>query len=181
MKICEKKIEVVCDCGASVPCRRPLSHDELEQTHKLDPTPCLTKLRAANGLPIEIKGVVRVLVVIGPKSYVHDFCVVQKSEADCLLGLDFLESNNCDQLFFCILQMDSHSFVPICHKQFEDGHDNVFRVISTETLSVPSGHTRIFLVHIPNWKRPSIQVCTQFEPKDKFKPNNEVSAPTIFF
>ena len=111
MKICEKKIEAVCDCGASVSCLSPSIYDESKQTHKLDPKPCLRKLKAANGLPIEVKGVVRLPVVIGPKSYEHDFCVLDKSEADCLLGLDFLETNKCDPLFSCMkLKLDSNSF-----------------------------------------------------------------------
>ena len=182
MKICEKKIEAVCDCGASVSCLSPLIYDQLKQTHKLDLKPCLRKLRAANGLPIEIKGVVRVTVVIGPKSYEHDFCVLDKSEADCLLGFDFLETNKCDPLFSRIkLKLDSNSFAALCHKQFEHGHDNVSRVISTEPLSVPRGHSRIIPAHIPNWKRPPIQVCALFEPKDKFEPNNEVSARNVLF
>ena len=181
MKICEKKIESVCDCGASVSCLSLLIYDELKQTHKLDRRPCLRKLGAASGLPIEVKGVVRLPVVIGPKSYEHDFCVLDKSEADCLLGLDFLETNECDPLFSCMkLKLHSNSFVPLYHKQFERGHDNVFRVISTETLSVPADHTIINLAHIPNWKRPPLQVCALFEPKDKFEKNTEVSAPNVF-
>ena len=182
MKICEKKTEAVCDCGASVSCLSPLIYDQLKQTHKLDPKLCLMKLRAANGLPIEVKGVVRVPVVIGPKSYEHDFCVLDKSEADCLPGLDFLETNKCYPLFSCMkLKLDSNSFVPLYQKQFEYGHDDVFRVIPTETLTVPPGHTRIIPAHIPNWRRPPIQVWALFEAKDKFEPNYEVSAPNVLF
>ena len=178
MKNCEKKIEAVCDCGASVSCLSLLIYDQLKQTHQVDLKPCLKKLRAANCLPIEVKVVVRVPVVIGPKSYEHDFCVLDKSEADCLLGLNFLETNKCDQLPSCMkLKLDSNSFVPL----FDYGQDNVFRAISTETLSVPPGHTRIIPAHIPNWKQPPIQVCALFEHKDKFEPNNEVSAPNVFF
>ena len=47
--------------------------------------------------------------------------------------------------------------------------------------SVSPGHTRIIPAHIPNWKRPPIQVCALFEPKDKFEPNNEVFAPNVLF
>ena len=68
----------------------------------------------------------------------------------------------------------------MCHKEFDYGDDNVFRIISTETLSVPPGHTRIIPAHKLNGKRPPIQVCALFEPKDKFEPNNEVSAPNVF-
>ena len=154
----------------------------MKQTHKLDLKPCPRKLKAANGLPIEVKGVVRLPLVIGLKSYEHDFCVLDKSEADCLLGLDFLETNKCDPLFSCMkLKLDSNSFVPLYHKQFDYGNDNVFRVISTETLSVPPGHTRIIVAHIPNWKRPPIKVCALFEPRDNFESNIEVSAPNVVF
>ena len=180
MKNCEKKIEAVCDCGASVSCLCPLIYNELKLTHKLDLNAGLRKLRAAN--PIEVRGVVRVYVVIGRKSYEHDFCVLDKSEADCLLGLDFLETKKRDPLLSCMkLQIHSNSFVPSYHKKFEYGHDNVFRVISTETLSVPPGHTRIIPAHIPNRKRPPLKVCAVFKPKDKFEPNNEVSAPNALF
>ena len=79
------------------------------------------------------------------------------------------------------LKLDSNSFVPLYHKQFEYGHDNVFCVISTETLSVPRGRSRIIPTHLPNWKWPPIQVCALFEPKDKFEPNNKVSEPIVLF
>ena len=182
MKNCEKKIKAVCDCGASVSCLSPLIFDELKQAHKLDLKPCLRKPRFANGLPIEVKSFVRVPVVIGPKSYEHDSCFLYKSEADYLLGLDFFETNECDPLFSCMkLKLDSNTFVPLYLKQFEYGRDIFFRVIVTEKLSVPPGHTRIIPAHIANWKRPPIQVCALFEHKDKFEPNNEVSAPNVLF
>ena len=154
----------------------------MKQTHKLNLKQCLRKLRAGNGSPIEVKGVVRAPVVIELKAYEHDFCVLDKSEADCLLGLDFLDINKFDPLFSCMkLKLDSNSFVPLYHKQFSYGNDEFFEVISTETLSVPPGHTRILPAHIPNWKRPPIQICAILEPKDKFQPNNDVSAPNVLF
>ena len=48
---------------------------------------------------------VRLPVVIGPKSYEHDFCVLDESEADCLIGLDFLET---------IVKLFIYLFVKIC-------------------------------------------------------------------
>ena len=78
-----KKIDTVCDCGASVSCLSPHIYDALQQTHKLNLKQCRRKLRAPNGSPIEVKGVVRVPVTIGQKSYEHDSCVLDKSETDC--------------------------------------------------------------------------------------------------
>ena len=170
MKFCEKKNEAVCDCVASDSCLSPFIYDDLKQTHKLDLKPCLTKLRATNCVSIKVKGVVRVLVVFGPKFFEQVFFVLDKSEADCLLGLDYLETKKCDPLFSCMkLKLDSNSFAPLYRKQYKYGHDIVFRVISTETHSVPPGHTRVIPTHIPNWKQPPIQVCVLFEPKTNLK------------
>ena len=52
------------------------------------------------------------------------------------------------------LQLHSNSFVPLYHKQFDYGHDNVFPAFSSDTLSVPPGDTRIIPAHVPNRKRP---------------------------
>ena len=92
MKNCGKKTEAMFDCGASVSSHSLYIYDELKQTHKRELKLCHRKLRAANGLPIEVKGVMRVPVEIGPKSCEDDFCVLDKSQADCMLGLDFLET-----------------------------------------------------------------------------------------
>ena len=100
---------------------------------------------------MDVKNVVHVPVIIVPKSYELDYCAIDKSEADCLLSLDFFESNKSYLLFSCmILQLDSHSFVPLCHKQFNYGHDKVFRVVSTETLSIPPVHTKIIREYTAN-------------------------------
>ena len=129
MKLYEKKIEAVCDCGASFSCLSPSIYNELKQTHKFDLQPCLRELKASNGLSIEVKGVVRLPEVIGPKSYEHDLCVLDKPEVDCLLDLDFLETKKCDPLFSCMkLKLDSNGFVLLYHKQFDCSNDNVFRV-----------------------------------------------------
>ena len=88
-----------------------------------------------------------------------------------LLGLDFLETNNCYQVFSRVqLKIDSHNFVPLFHKQFDYDLDNVSRVFSTETLSVLPGHTKLIPAHIPNyWKRPPIQICALFQPQTSSK------------
>ena len=77
------------------------------------------------------------------------------------------------------LHLDSHGFVLLYHEQFDYGHDNVVRVISTETFSNSFGHTKIIQAHIANWKRPPIRICALLKSKDKFEPNNEVSAPNV--
>ena len=97
MKNCEKKLK-----RSVIAAQKFLVLVLYFMTIKLDLKPCLRKLRAASRLPIEVKGVVCLPVVIGPKSYEHDFCVLHKSEGDCLLGLDLLETNKCDLLVSCM-------------------------------------------------------------------------------
>ena len=88
-----------------------------------------------------------------------------------------LETNKCDALFSRMqLKIDSNNFVPLYHEQFDYGHDNVLWIISTEALSVSPGYTKVIPAHIPNWKRPLIQVCALFKPRDMFETNSEVSA-----
>ena len=43
--------------------------------------------------------------------------------------------------------------------------DKVFRVISTEKLSVFPGRTKVFPAQTPYWKRPTVEVCALFELK----------------
>ena len=88
------------------------------------------------------------------------------AEADCLLGFGFLEINKCDPLFSRLeLKLHSHTFVPLYHKRFYYGQNNIFRVSSTETLSVPPGHVKLIPAHIPDLKQPPIQTFAMFEPR----------------
>ena len=110
-------VEAVRDCGASVSCLNPKIYDELKKRNDIPLNACTRNLRAANVLPIAVKGVIRVPVRIGTKQYVHEFRVLENSEADCLLGLDFLETNKCDPLFSQMkLRLDSTQSVPMYHK-----------------------------------------------------------------
>ena len=70
---------------------------KLKQSLRLEPA--LRQLEAANQLPIETRGVVRLLISLGGRKFEHNFHVLAKLEADCLIGLDFLEDHQCDPLF----------------------------------------------------------------------------------
>ena len=50
-------------------------------------------------MPIQIKSPVSVPIKTGPKTYEHTFHVLIEAASDCLLGLDVLETINCDALF----------------------------------------------------------------------------------
>ena len=73
------------------------------------------------------------------------------------------------------LKLDCGNSVPLYHKKFEDyGVDTIFRVVASETLSVPPGHVTLIPDHIPSFKRPPIPLCELSE-------TNELSAPNVLF
>ena len=182
LKISDKTMEAVCDCGASVSCLSSEIYNELKKTYQITLENCTRSLRAANGLPIDVKGIIRVPVYVGNKLFHHEFRVLEKSEADCLLGLDFLERHKCDSLFSGMeLKLDSTHSVPLYHKNFDIGHNAIFGVVETETIKVPAGHAIILPAHIPNWKRPPFHLYAVFEPLEKFTMSEDVSAPNILF
>ena len=182
IQVCDKLIEAVCDCGASVSCLSPVIFEDLRKTNGIQLNKCNKHLKAANGLPIGVKGIIRVPLTVGNKHYEHEFHVLENTETDCLLGLDFLESNQCDPLFSRMeLRLDPSHSVRMYHKTFDYHTNTAFRVVATETTLVPAGHTKILPAHIPNWKRPPVTLNAVFEPQSKFSTENQFSVPNILF
>ena len=91
-QVCDKLIEALCDCGASVSCLSPVIFAEKQR----DSTE--QNLKAANGLTIGVKGIIRIPLTVWNKHYEHELHVLENTETDCLVGLVFLESNQCDPL-----------------------------------------------------------------------------------
>ena len=130
LKILDKMVEAVCDCGASVSCLRSEIYNELKKTYQTTLENCTRSLRAANGLPIDVKVIIRVPVYVGNKLFHHEFRVLEKSEADCLLRLDFLERHKYDPLFSRMeLKLDSTHSVPLITKTL-----NLITMLSLESL-----------------------------------------------
>ena len=99
MKIFDRIIEAICDNGASVSCLCSGIYDSLKLKHSVELEPALRQLKAANQIPIETRGVVRLPISLGRRKLEHNFHVLARSEADCLIGLDFLEDHQSDPLF----------------------------------------------------------------------------------
>ena len=175
-------IEAVCDSGASVSCLSSDAFGKLKNGKKLELKPSDTKLVAANKQPIVTRGIVQLPLQIGPRHYEHSFHVLEQAEADCLLGLDFLKTHKCDPLFSQdILRLDEKTTVPLYHRQLTDAKTTVFRVVVSETVSVPPRHTMIVPAHIKDWKRPLNEGVAIFEPHERFDGSKEAVAPSILF
>ena len=154
----------------------------MQKTNGIQLNKCNKHLKAANGLPIGVKGIIRDSLTVGNKQYEHEFHVLENTETDCLLGLELPESNQCDPLFSRMeLILDPSHSVRMYRKTFDYHTNTVFRVVATENTLIPAGQTKILPAHIPNWKRPPVTPNAVFEPQSKFLTENEFSVPNILF
>ena len=182
IQVFDRIIEAVCDSVASVSCLSNAIFDSLQSKFPSKLSPSTKQLKAANQLPIETRGTVNLPVQTAVKVFDHTFHVLVKSESDCLTGLDFIEDHNCDPMFSKkkLLICDTIS-VPLYHKKFEFSYNNVFRVLSQDTISIPSGHSAVVPAFIPGWQRPPIALAALFEPNERFIGDKALTAPDKLF
>ena len=108
-------------------------------------------------MPIQIKGTVSVPIRIGPKTYEHTFYVLTEAASDCLLGLDFLETNNCDAIFSeGKLKIDRNTMVLLNRKQFSFDENQVYGKLALEKVSITAQHVLILPGTIRGWKAPPV-------------------------
>ena len=182
IKFFDRIIEAICDSGASVSCFSIKIYDSLKTKHSLKMEPSRTQLKAANQLNIETRGNVRLPVKIGGIKVEHKFHVLLKSEADCLIGLSFLEDYQCDPLISKMkLRLNDDTCVALYHKVFQIQTNLVFCVVAADSMLVPASHSMIIPAHIPGRKRPLIQFADAFEPHERLKTENHVSADRGLF
>ena len=127
VQVCHKLFEAVFGSGASVYCLSPVIFEDFRKPNGIQLHNCNENLKAVNGLPTGVKGIVRVLLTVGTIHSEHEFHVSESTETYCLLGLDFLESNQCDPLFSRMeLRLYSNHSVRLYHKIFDDQTSTVF-------------------------------------------------------
>ena len=150
ISILSKQVETVCDSGASVSCLSEKLFNQINENHQVKIQPSTTRLSSANQMPIQTKGTVSVPIKTGPKTYEHTFYVFIEAASDCLLGLEFLETNKCDALFSeRNLKIDRKTLVPFYREQFLFDERQVYRVGALEKVSIPPQYDKIVLGTIP--------------------------------
>ena len=91
IKIFDRIFEAICDSGASMSSTSIEIYVSLKTKHSLKMEPSRTQLEAASQLPIKTGGIVNIPVKKKSGMKVEQkFHVLAKSEADCLIGRDFL-------------------------------------------------------------------------------------------
>ena len=130
--------------------------NQINENHQVKIQPSETRLSTANQMPIQIKSTVSVPIQIGPKNNEHTFCVLTQAVPDCLLGLDFLETNKCDALFpETKLKIDGNTLIPLYRKLFSFEEKQIYRVLALEKVSLPPQYVMIVPARIPGWKVPT--------------------------
>ena len=125
--------------------------NQVNENHQVKIQPSTKRLSSANQMHIQIKGTVSVPIKIGPKKYEHTFYVLIEAASDCLLGLDFLETNKCDALFSeGRLKINRKILVPLYRKHFSFDEKQVFRVVALEKISIPPQHVMILEYDLEN-------------------------------
>ena len=71
--------------------------------------------------------------------------------------------------------------MPLHHKKFEIPYNKVFREVSQDTISIPSGHTAVVPAFFPDWKRPPMALAALFEPTGRFNGDKALTAPDMLF
>ena len=177
-----KQVEAVRDSGASVSCLSEKLFNQFNENHQVKLQPSTTRLSTANHMPIQIKGTVSVPIKINPKTYEHTSYVIVEASLDCLLGLDFLETNNCDALFSeGKLKIDRNALVPFYRKQFSFNEKQIYRVMASDKISMPPQHVMIVPDTVPGWKAPPVARVSLFEQHERFiNKENRIAQDALF-
>ena len=148
LEVCSSPVTAVCDTGASVSCisQRLLKRLPVNFQNRLQPAH--RRLLAANQAEIPVSGTVTLPISLASNRYQQQFFVLKSSEADCLLGLDFLEDHHCDALFSSMqLRFPNSQTVPLFHsrKALSDPSPEQVKVIARETTFIPAGYEAVIL------------------------------------
>ena len=156
--------------------------NQINENHQVKIQPSTTRLSTANQMLFQIKGTVSVPIKIGPKTYEHTFYVSLEAASDCVLGLNFLETNNCDALSSDgKLIIDGNTLVPLYRKQFSFNQKQVYRIVALEKVSIRPQNVMIVPGTFPGWKVPPVARVALFEPHERFISNeNQTTQDALF-
>ena len=151
LEVCGSPVTVVCDTGASVSClsQRLLKRLPLNLQNRLQPAH--RRFWAANYAEVPVSGTVTFPISLASNRYQQQFVVFKSSEADCLPGLDFLEDNHCDALFYSVqLRFPNSQTVTLFYsrKALSDPSPEQVKVISRENTFLPACHEAVILCEL---------------------------------
>ena len=157
LEVCSSPVIAVSYTGACVSCisRRLLKRLPLNFQNQRQLAHC--RLLAANEAETPVSGTVTLPISLPSNRYQQQFFVLKSSEADCLLGLDFLEDNHCDFFFSSMqLRFSNSQTVPLFHsrKALSDPSPEQAKVFARETTLIPADHEAVILGELLNQSFP---------------------------
>ena len=114
---------------------------------------CTDTIESRKSIAFETRGVVRLPISLGGGKFEHNFRVLAESDANCLIGLDFLENH---QFSKKKLRVNDDTFVPMYHNVYTIETNQIFLAVSTDNVWIPAGHSMIIPALILGWKLPPI-------------------------
>ena len=114
----------------------------------------------------------------------HTFLVLDASEAECLLGLDFFETHKCDPMFSEMkLRLNRETSANLFHRTapVQSWHYPVMRVVARETSFIPSGQEAIIPGEIDLDDHTLLTKAGIFEHSQSFCDKQNVLAFNILF
>ena len=169
--VCEIPLDAVCDTGASVSCLNSKVFFRLPPKIQSSLRPCSKLLLAAIPVEIRVKGEVKFEMKMAAMTFQHIFLVFETSEADSLLGFDFLETHKSDPMSFELkLRLNRNTSANLFHRTapVHSWHYPVMRVVARETSCIPSGHEAIILDKFDLDDHTLLTKAGIFEPSQSF-------------
>ena len=146
--VCEIPLHALCDTGASVSCLSPKVFVRLPPKIQSSLRPCSNRLTATDQVEVKVNGEITVEMKIVSRTFWRTFLVLEASEAECLLGLDFLETHKFDTMFSeRKLRLNRGIATNLFYRTapVQSWHYPVIRVVARETWYIPSGNEAIIL------------------------------------
>ena len=148
--VCEIPLVAVCDTGASVSFFSPKVFVRYPPKIQSSLKPCSKRLLAANQGEIRVKGEITVQITEASNTFRH-FFVLEASEAECLLSLDFRETHKSDAMFSEMkLRLNRGTSANLFHRTapVQSWHYPVMRVVARDKSFLLSGHAASILGEI---------------------------------
>ena len=148
LEVCKVPVIAVSDTGASVSCISQQLFDQLPVTFLTQLQTAHRQRSAGNQAETRVLGTVTLHVSLASNRYQEQYFVLKTSEADCVLGLDFLEDHQCDALFSSMqLRFPNSERVALFHSREIPSvpPTNFVHVIALEITFVPVGHEAVFV------------------------------------
>ena len=141
--VCKIPLDAVSDTGESVSCLSAKIFVRLPPNIQSSLKPCSKRFLAANQGEIRVKGEVTVETKIASMTCRHTFLVLKASEAECLLGLDFIVTQKCDPMFSEVKsRLNQGTSTNFFHRTapVQSWHYPVMRIVVREISLIPSNH-----------------------------------------